>query len=403
MIEQTTEKAQAKRSAKTQPKLSFSDDIEEESDDEASGADESSTLGSRKRSFSMSSATEQRWKGDADRQRKDKKTGTLSMNPTSVGGTKTIIDDDDLRKQQASKRPTLKFYASAEQGKRAKMEDDYIIVDDLRAEIGGAQPQGLAPDDRLPFFGIYDGHGGRLAADFIKSRLHNNLRNQPAYRESDFAAALRAAFLQTDKEFLVKARKEGLADGCTALCIINHGTRFVVANVGDTRAVLARVTRGDTSVDELGRTRTGTTVAERISTDHKPDSAAERQRIQRLGGTIIFRGVYRVAGTVALAVSRAFGDAQVKDGSDSSVITAEPSLSTVELTHDHSFCILATDGLWDVVSDEEAVLVVKEHAEKNNGNFSGTAKALTKIAIDERGSADNTTVIVLQLIWPNTK
>ena len=74
-----------------------------------------------------------------------------------------------------------------------------------------------------------------------------------------------------------------MLDGCRP--------RWQVANVGDTRAVLARVTRGDTSVDELGRTRTGTTVAERISTDHKPDSAAERQRIQRLGGTIIFRGV----------------------------------------------------------------------------------------------------------------
>lgn len=122
----------------------------------------------------------------------------------------------------------------------------------------------------------------------------------------------------------------------------------------------------------------------------------ERKRIKEAGGFITFNGVWRVAGI--LATSRALGDYPLKD---KRLVIADPDILTFNLSdHKPQFLILASDGLWDTFSNEEAVSFIKERL----GEPHFGAKSITLQAYF-RGSLDNITVIVINLsnhVWSNT-
>ena len=114
----------------------------------------------------------------------------------------------------------------------------------------------------------------------------------------------------------------------------------------------------------------------------------ERKRIKKAGGFISFNGVWRVAGI--LATSRALGDYTLKDRN---LVVAEPDILTFDLKEvDPSFIILATDGLWDTFSNEEAVAFIRDRL--NEPHYG--AKSLVLQAY-YRGSLDNITVMVVNL------
>lgn len=114
----------------------------------------------------------------------------------------------------------------------------------------------------------------------------------------------------------------------------------------------------------------------------------ERKRIKEAGGFITFNGVWRVAGI--LATSRALGDYPLKD---KRLVIADPDILTFNLSdHRPQFLILASDGLWDTFTNEEAVSFIKERL----GEPHFGAKSITLQAY-YRGSLDNITVIVINL------
>ena len=82
-----------------------------------------------------------------------------------------------------------------------------------------------------------------------------------------------------------------------------------------------------------------------MSMDHKPNESSEKQRIENLGGMVVWAGTWRVGGV--LAVSRAFGDRPLKK-----YVKADPHVKSEDITKDDEFVILASDGLWDVVTNE---------------------------------------------------
>jgi hypothetical protein len=82
-----------------------------------------------------------------------------------------------------------------------------------------------------------------------------------------------------------------------------------------------------------------------MTTDHKPNTKEERQRIEKAGGVVVWAGTWRVGGV--LAVSRAFGDRPLKP-----FVIPTPDIQDEWLSHDDEFLILASDGLWDVVSNQ---------------------------------------------------
>lgn len=239
-------------------------------------------------------------------------------------------------------------------GKRANMEDF------LQARFSQHPTDGST----VGFFGVFDGHGGPGAAAYVQQNLWKTLQTNNNF-DSDIKQALMEAFVATDNAYLADEANSNKDDGCTAVAAVLLGDQLIVANVGDSRAVLARDGK-----------------AYPMSEDHKPNRADERQRIEQAGGVVVWAGTWRVGGV--LAVSRAFGDRLLKK-----YVVAEPDILDTALTGSDTLLIMATDGLWDVVSNQEAISMVR-----NTRNAEAAAVRLTTEAF-QRGSSDNISCIVV--------
>lgn len=176
--------------------------------------------------------------------------------------------------------------------------------------------------------------------------------------------------LAADYDLVEMAKKVSNFAGTTALIAVMHHTKLIVANVGDSRGVMC---------DFKGN-------AIPLSFDHKPQQVREQKRIADAGGFISFKGVWRVAGI--LATSRALGDYPLKE---KNLVIAEPDILSFDLVdHRPSFLILASDGLWDTFTNEEAVAFIRERLDEPHFG----AKSITLQSYN-RGSVDNITVLVI--------
>jgi len=293
--------------------------------------------------------------------------------------------------------------ASSWQGNKDVQEDRYILDVELEAADG----------TRIIGFCVLDGHSGSLCVDALIDWLPRNLQKcvlaKEKVTEENMKQAVAEACILTDNEFLAKAREREVLDGSTMiLCLIfpdegrgHDGSRgrslyrLVVGNVGDSRAVMCRA-------------QGGRLTAVRLSDDHKPGRADERRRIEAKGGVVDMQGVWRVftpgpanfggrSVLWGLAVSRAFGDLLMKEpqaygcaGATGELVTATPEVHSYELhpTEDR-FLVLACDGVWDVLGDDDAVAVCVEHRSAELA-----AHALVRRAF-EIGSDDNITALVV--------
>lgn len=210
------------------------------------------------------------------------------------------------------------FGISSVKGKKKFMEDSHKIA------------SYSLESSKKAFFGVYDGHGGRKAADFVAENLHSHvfemIKNCTGSNAKE--EAIKAGYLKTDEEFL----KQDSAGGACCVTAIIEGQDIVISNVGDCRAVLCR---GG--------------LAEALTTDHKPENEDERKRIEDEGGYVqLHHGAWRVQGT--LSISRSIGDAHIKRW-----ISAEPDTKILQLNQDMEFLVLASDGLWVKVGNQEAI------------------------------------------------
>lgn len=161
--------------------------------------------------------------------------------------------------------------------------------------------------------------------------------------------------------------------GTTALALVLSAGTLTVAHAGDTRAVLAVVGGG----------------AVRLSVDHRPSRPDELARIEASGGLVLTSsGTARVNGI--LAVSRSLGDRDLK-----AFVIADPEVATRPLTPVDEFVVVASDGVWDVLSDEAAVAAV-------GGALAGgcaptaAASVLVRLAYS-MGSKDDISALVVDL------
>ncbi|KAK9997577.1 hypothetical protein SO802_022263 [Lithocarpus litseifolius] len=237
-------------------------------------------------------------------------------------------------------------------GKRASMEDFY---ETRISEVDGQM---------VAFFGVFDGHGGSRTAEYLKNNLFKNLSGHPDFI-NDPKTAIVEVFKQTDADYLNEEKGQQKDAGSTATTALLLGDRLLVANVGDSRVVACRA---------------GSAIP--LSIDHKPERSDERQRIEQAGGFIIWAGTWRVGGV--LAVSRAFGDKLLKP-----YVVAEPEIQEEEIDG-VDFIIIASDGLWNVISNKDAVALVQDipNAEEASRRLITEAYA--------RGSSDNITSIVVR-------
>jgi serine/threonine protein phosphatase PrpC len=289
----------------------------------------------------------------------------------------------------------LAFGASAMQGLRATMEDASVHVLELP---GAPSPYAL--------FGVFDGHGGAAAADFVASRIGGALvdaglgQNEGGEGSEGGdggdgggdAGALERAIAALDAELVAAGERSGC---CALLALLRKGGKegnkgsqgggaggaggsasaaLTVASVGDSRAVLGR--------------RGGAALVLSAPSEHKPGDAAERARIERAGGevrNVPYRagggessgGVDRIvqAGRGGLAVARALGDASYKRVAGLSpaeqLVVSTPHVVRHALlgggggeggegeSREDEFLLLACDGVWDVMGSEEAAAFVR--------------------------------------------
>jgi len=152
-----------------------------------------------------------------------------------------------------------------------------------------------------------------------------------------------------------------------------------IANIGDSRAVM--ISGGE---------------AKRLTIDHTPDSPSERSRIEELGGKIKCQVTKngKIISRIndALAVSRSLGDFQYSD-----VISSEPEIFEVDNLNEDNYLIMACDGLWDEVSDEEAIIICNQYLNGQDNLIEEAAQRLRDISW-YRGSTDNISVMILRTL-----
>ncbi|CAL8079425.1 unnamed protein product [Calicophoron daubneyi] len=236
----------------------------------------------------------------------------------------------------------------ARKGERPEMQDAHLCIDDMSPYL--RQP--VAEDiRRLSYFGVFDGHGGDRASTFVSKRLHlhvSSLFPKGGIRqiEKDIRRVLYDAYKRTDEEFLREAAKQRphWRDGSTAATVLLVNNTLYIANLGDSKVVLARASVepaansgdiSDTSLSALCLTR-----------DHNPVDYEERQRIQATGASVQNGRVNSV-----LEVSRSFGDYQFKKQG----VICIPDVRKCQLTPNDRFILIACDGLWKSFPPNEAV------------------------------------------------
>lgn len=230
-------------------------------------------------------------------------------------------------------------------------------------------------EEIVAFYGVFDGHGGRGAAEFLRNNLMRNVVQNTNFI-TDPELALKEAFYRTDQDFYDSCGP-GEASGSTGLAACVIGGKLYIANAGDCRAVLSRKGK---AID--------------LSIDQKPSSEGEMERIKNAGGFVEDGYVNGLLG-----VSRAFGDWHLEGlkgrGGKVGPLTVDPEIEKTRLTEDDEFLILACDGLWDVFSSQNAIDMARASLRQHND----PAKAAKELASEalRRDSSDNVSVVCVCL------
>ncbi|KAL0429918.1 UNVERIFIED_CONTAM: protein phosphatase 2C 16 [Sesamum radiatum] len=244
------------------------------------------------------------------------------------------------------------------------------------------------------FFGVYDGHGGSQVANYCRDRVHlalveelNNCNNDMMNgttqdtRQVQWEKVFTSCFAKVDEEVGGNVSTvEPIAPetvGSTAVVAVVSSSHIIVSNCGDSRAVLYR---GKEAIA--------------LSIDHKPNREEEYARIEASGGKVIQWNGHRVFGVLAMSRS------------------IEPEVMFVPRAREDECLVLASDGLWDVMTNEEVCEVARKRIliwHKKNGTnplanrgqgvdpaAQAAAEYLSNLAI-QRGSKDNISIIVVDL------
>mmetsp|Transcript_26389 Transcript_26389/g.61999 ORF Transcript_26389/g.61999 Transcript_26389/m.61999 type:complete len:467 (-) Transcript_26389:74-1474(-) len=298
------------------------------------------------------------------------------------------------------------------QSNKDVQEDRYVL--DIEVE----SPEGHL----IAGFAVLDGHSGSMCVDHVVEHLQGALQRclsaKPKLSDEHLTQAVLEACLLTDEDFLKKARVHEVLDGSTLVLALVYPQveppaadetrrpgccRLLVACVGDSRAVLCRADGGAPGSGQQ-------LAAVPLSEDHKPSRPDEQRRIEAKGGIVDFEGVWRAfipgpakfgGQTIArwgLAVSRAFGDLLLKEAeryecagvAPGGLITAVPEVRVLDLEPaTDRFLVLGSDGVWDVVSNEDAVATCAAQADP----VSAAERLLRKTYA--ANSDDNITALVL--------
>lgn len=197
------------------------------------------------------------------------------------------------------------------------------------------------------FFAVFDGHAGAHVSAHCAKQLLTAIMESTSLAElspDKVKEGIRTGFLRLDSQMREMPEVVSGEDksGSTAVCAFVSSKHIFFANCGDSRAVLSR--GGNVPF---------------YTEDHKPMNPLEKERIQNAGGSVM---IQRVNGS--LAVSRALGDFEYKNvqgkGPCEQLVSPEPEIFAEDRTDEDEFVVLACDGIWDVMTNEELCDFVRD-------------------------------------------
>ncbi len=255
-------------------------------------------------------------------------------------------------------------------GVRNENEDKHSVILNLDKRNAKHSP--------VNFFGVYDGHGGKFVSKFLEKNLSNFfVDHRVQYPLSK--KYVNAVFDYLQNTLRDKYNERALHCGSTCVNAIhykkNENDYLSVFNAGDSRCIMCR--------DNM---------AISLTKDHKPHWPEERNRIEQLGGQVKWDGAdWRIKD---LSVSRSFGDLDSEP-----FLTARPDVYKYKLEGGDKFIVLACDGLFDVMENQDVVNFIlgemydpTTKQKKINTNIN-VAKRLAEHAI-QKGSGDNVSIVV---------
>lgn len=298
----------------------------------------------------------------------------------------------------------LRYGVSSMQGWRSAMEDSHNMIGALEE----------APN--ISLFGVYDGHGGTYTSIYISKWLPHYFQNRKEFIEYKnlsqsqrddvkgiklLKSAFIATFLAIDENLMAINRassptsvhqangqeislasamsKSKERSGSTCVVVLITPNHILCANAGDSRACFRRDSK-----------------ALPLSFDHKPFNAAELSRIRKAGGIVSLK---RVDGD--LAVSRGLGDFQFKNRSDlppeRQKVSCIPDITIYpRMMEKDEFIVIACDGVWDVVSNEECLNMVQQIFDEGEQDIGKACEEMIDLCL-KKDSRDNMSMIIVTL------
>lgn len=270
---------------------------------------------------------------------------------------------------------------SCKNGKKSSPnQDDFFIIVDGKTVI----------------LGVFDGHGvcGHFCSYTIQQLFPKFLLSNENYPHN-MLLALQETFLRVEDSLREIAQSENkfsiLLSGSTASILVQYEDNLYIANVGDSRVVLYQEKEGLKIIPKT------------LSNDHLPNVKEEKSRIESKGGEIRMSKdgkTWRIFGVGAnypgITMSRVIGDEMAKKFG----VTAEPSIMQIKVSHKTDlFVILASDGVWEVVSNESITEIVQKSGKKR---LMSAAELISEIAFQvsiEKGleTTDDITCIIYYL------
>ena len=254
------------------------------------------------------------------------------------------------------------------------------------------------------YMGVCDGHGifgqdiSTYLVNHLPKNLNNNLKNKNilSYSKNQLNNIITKTFSETNNNLNTDDRIDSTYSGSTCTSLIFTPKKIFSINVGDSRIIIAKYNKNNNKFFSKNLTR-----------DHKPCEPDEKSRIIINGGIVEayrnnegeFYGPERVwlnEGDVpGLAMSRSFGD-EVAHTVGVSVI---PEIQEWDLCKDDKFLVIASDGIWEFISNEEVVDIVKNYYVDNDieGAVNCLYKEASKRWIMEEDIIDDITVILVFL------
>lgn len=266
------------------------------------------------------------WKKLKAKKKKNLPEPALDVGPDGMLKTPITIKDTGI-----SENNDVKVGFSSMQGWRPEMEDSHNIILDGDKQVPGTM-----------FFAVYDGHGGQEVSRLLGKEMFKEIKGSEEYAAGAYEQAIISAALEMDSKMKEMFKGIQSTPGSTANMALIVDKELFVGNIGDSRCI------GCIN----GRARP-------LSVDHKPGNPEEQKRIKKAGADVDVDDGHLYTENSSLAVSRSMGDfeykANLKLGATDQVVSPLADVTQMTIDDSWQFILLGCDGIWDELSNDEAI------------------------------------------------